>query len=182
MFIKTKTIYNQMPTEEQFSELFDNPRKRKIGKKIIDRIYYRTRLAEAQNWRCCYCGIECSDNPTEPNSVTLEHVIPFSDSQDDSYENCVVACASCNSKRGNMPTDKFMAATYTAVFGGAQRVMNKDWQSMIKIQKLKLRYDTYMSNGRMGTELNTAAWVKSLDLAPDEAEKLITLITVDYGI
>src|SRR5215469_15933666 len=36
-------------------------------------------LAEAQNWRCCYCHIRCSvDKHNQPDCATIEHFIPYS--------------------------------------------------------------------------------------------------------
>jgi hypothetical protein len=64
-------------------------------------IYIRTRCAEAQNWRCCYCGCHMSEEPNHRNSVSLEHVIPQSKGGTDDWENLAAACVHCNSARGN---------------------------------------------------------------------------------
>ena len=56
-------------------------------------------LSEAQNWRCCYCGIRVSD--TFYDQPTLEHVIPKSKNGGDHPDNLVMACYACNNARSN---------------------------------------------------------------------------------
>ena len=43
--------------------------------------------------KCQYCGAT--------KSLTIDHVIPKSKGGDDSWENLVVACHSCNTKKSN---------------------------------------------------------------------------------
>ena len=61
----------------------------------------RERLAEAQNWRCCYCGCEMAQDWRDPRGVTFEHVISLSDGGADEVENLVIVCWTCNNRRGN---------------------------------------------------------------------------------
>jgi 5-methylcytosine-specific restriction endonuclease McrA len=63
----------------------------------------RERLAEAQNWRCCYCGNRMDGSGCEPNAPTFEHVIPRSLGGTDDEDNLVIACQRCNELRGNEP-------------------------------------------------------------------------------
>ena len=58
----------------------------------------KDRLCEAQNWRCCYCGVKMEDGGTKP---TFEHVIPRSKGGAHEESNLVIACRDCNMKRGN---------------------------------------------------------------------------------
>lgn len=60
-----------------------------------------TRLSEAQNHRCCYCGCETNRLPDHPRQATREHVIPRSRGGTDDWENLAMACARHNRKRGN---------------------------------------------------------------------------------
>jgi hypothetical protein len=53
----------------------------------------RIRLCEAQNWHCAYCGA-----PMEPETATIEHVIPISVGGANKWENMVAACGPCNLK------------------------------------------------------------------------------------
>lgn len=60
----------------------------------------RERVAEAQNWRCCYCG-ERSD------ALTLEHVVPLGSGGSNDWDNCVAACLDCNNRRDKMDAYQF---------------------------------------------------------------------------
>lgn len=73
-----------------------------MGEKRDERI----RLAEAQNWRCAYCG-GCMDVDTsQPNEATREHVIPRRFGGSDAGSNLIAACAGCNSARGGFCSSK----------------------------------------------------------------------------
>lgn len=58
----------------------------------------RDRLAEAQNWRCCYCGV-CMAAP-DGRRATFEHVLPRSLGGSDLIGNLAISCHDCNNKRG----------------------------------------------------------------------------------
>lgn len=60
----------------------------------VERRKMRNRLAEAQNWRCCYCG-----RRLEPETATLEHVIPASAGGTHCWENLAASCRPCNQSR-----------------------------------------------------------------------------------
>lgn len=64
------------------------------------RMALRTRFAEAQNWRCCYCSTRMDGRGTEDNAPTLEHILPSGILHIDDADNCAVACRLCNVKRG----------------------------------------------------------------------------------
>ena len=53
-------------------------------------------ILEKYNYRCAYCGVEfdCENLPAK------DHVIPISKGGDNTKENIVPACRSCNSKKG----------------------------------------------------------------------------------
>ncbi|MGI4941309.1 MAG: HNH endonuclease [Janthinobacterium lividum] len=60
----------------------------------------RMRLAEAQNWRCCYCGCRMTEE-RGPAQATFEHIVPRHRGGLDRVENLVIACNDCNSARGH---------------------------------------------------------------------------------
>jgi hypothetical protein len=60
----------------------------------------RHRLAEAQNWHCCYCGVEMNRWRNVPTVCTLEHVIPETAGGLACWETCVAACKKCNTADG----------------------------------------------------------------------------------
>lgn len=71
-----------------------NQRARKNWAKSGD----KERLCEAQNHRCCYCGLRmvAGDHDSYP---TLEHVTPLSSGGADELANIVIACRGCNEER-----------------------------------------------------------------------------------
>ena len=58
----------------------------------------RTRLAEAQNWKCCYCGCRMT-NDLGWKQATFEHIIPRQAGGRDVVDNLVIACNRCNNLR-----------------------------------------------------------------------------------
>jgi len=54
-------------------------------------------ILEAYNYKCAYCGVEfdCENLPEK------DHVIPISKGGDNTKENVVLACRSCNASKGN---------------------------------------------------------------------------------
>lgn len=63
-----------------------------IGRRLF------TCLCEAQNHRCCWCGVRMDEMaPDKRDRPTFEHVIPLSDGGTDSPDdNLAVACRACN--------------------------------------------------------------------------------------
>lgn len=53
----------------------------------------RTMIYKRDNHTCQYCGSK--------KSLTIDHVIPKSKGGEDTWENMVVACAPCNTKKGH---------------------------------------------------------------------------------
>lgn len=59
----------------------------------------RARLAERQNWRCCYCGVALRDEYGHHDSATIEHLEPRGSRP--RTHNLVIACYLCNNGRGH---------------------------------------------------------------------------------
>lgn len=59
-------------------------------------------LAEAQNWRCAYCGIRCHGSPGAGDEATIDHVTPIIAGGLRQWANEVMACRLCNEGRGAM--------------------------------------------------------------------------------
>ncbi len=59
-------------------------------------------LFEYQDGKCFYCQKEMT------NDATMDHVVPKSKGGKKSRKNIVLACRNCNSKKGNMPIEKFL--------------------------------------------------------------------------
>lgn len=66
-------------------------------------------LCEAQNWRCCYCGVEMQlEDRLADNAGTREHVRCRADHGSNDWGNLVAACRKCNHGRGDMPADVYL--------------------------------------------------------------------------
>lgn len=74
---------------------------------IATKIKLRRRLSEAQNHRCCYCGVDMDPAPSKPTGATLEHYQTRSTGGRTDFANCVVACKTCNHARGTLNPQKF---------------------------------------------------------------------------
>lgn len=61
----------------------------------------RVALAEAQNWRCAYCGGVMEMDAHGPALATIEHLILRRGKTRRWRDNCVSACWGCNSARGD---------------------------------------------------------------------------------
>ena len=55
---------------------------------------WRRRIKEQWDNQCAYCG--------STENLTIDHVIPRCKGGGDTWENLVVACSSCNTKKGSM--------------------------------------------------------------------------------
>ncbi len=60
--------------------------------KIMNISPSRSMIYKRDNHTCQYCGAR--------SRLTIDHVIPRSKGGEDSWENLVVACSSCNTKKG----------------------------------------------------------------------------------
>ena len=54
-------------------------------------------ILKEHNYRCAYCGIDFDEN----NLPEKDHIIPISKGGNNTKENVVPACRSCNAKKGN---------------------------------------------------------------------------------
>jgi len=82
--------------------------KAKLAYMSAKKVYMRVRLAEAQNWRCCWCGQHCVPESNKHNSATIEHVTPRSQGGTDTWENFAMSCNRCNQARGVRPVERFV--------------------------------------------------------------------------
>ena len=100
-------VLNEMPPKDYFKLKYGPGFPVFITKSVYKKVYTRTRLAEAQNWRCCWCGQGVIPEPNKKNSATIEHIIPKSQGGSDDMSNLAVACSSCNNKRGVQDVETF---------------------------------------------------------------------------
>lgn len=72
--------------------------------KLAASLGLRDRLAEAQNWKCCYCGVLMNRWRDCDTLATIEHVIPASAGGRVCWETCAAACKKCNQADGDRLT------------------------------------------------------------------------------
>jgi 5-methylcytosine-specific restriction endonuclease McrA len=109
MKFNTPLCVNIEPRLEDFEQAYvDNPKMASIVFRVTCTVWIRTRLAEAQNWRCCWCGRHTSIFRNRRDSATVEHVLPKKHGGTDDWENLAMSCARCNSSRGSTAADNFV--------------------------------------------------------------------------
>lgn len=59
------------------------------------------RLTDYFGNECHYCGKTCNKRNEDPLRATKDHIVPRYFGGGNEFSNLVLACASCNSKRGN---------------------------------------------------------------------------------
>jgi hypothetical protein len=108
MQIDLPLLLHDMPNDAELRDKFGKGFALKIAKRCARNIWLRTRLAESQNWCCAWCHRRCVEYKGKPNSITIEHVAPRSKGGADEWENMVMACDSCNKKRGTHSVEYFL--------------------------------------------------------------------------
>ncbi len=76
-----------------------------VGKKLM------ILLAKKQRWRCRYCEVDMREgrsNPSSPFRPTFDHWVALSRGGYDHPKNLVIACHSCNSRKGNTSPELFI--------------------------------------------------------------------------
>lgn len=78
--------------------------------KVTENMIERVMLFEEINGQCPYCGKAVINiNDVINNTVEVEHIIPISQSADDSFDNKTLACRECNSKKKNKIPFSYMS-------------------------------------------------------------------------
>ena len=99
-------VINDEPQPDQF--LGYSGKMVHIAYEVAHWQWMRCRLSEAQNWKCCFCGCDTTDERKKKHSSTIEHVKPKSLGGSNEWDNLAMSCDRCNNKRGNMPAEEFM--------------------------------------------------------------------------
>jgi 5-methylcytosine-specific restriction endonuclease McrA len=66
--------------------------------KIMQHRPSKSMIYKRDKHKCQYCG--------SLKNLTIDHIIPKSRGGEDTWENLVVACSSCNTKKGDLPLDQ----------------------------------------------------------------------------
>ena len=88
----------------------------------------RLALYIRHQFRCCYCGTDL--RTSEPSELTLDHLLPRSLGGDNSNDNLVLACRSCNSARGAKPWVDYAV-------GGAIDRINQERHELVNVALAK---------------------------------------------
>lgn len=121
-----------------------------IYRDLYHKIYIRTRLAEAQNWKCCWCGCETTALRGKNKSATTEHVTPRSLGGSDGWENLAMACYGCNTRRGATDADEF--------FKNGKRKDNAPRAETRKETQAKANHRRHLKRGQIFADNN---WITS---------------------
>lgn len=178
MQIQLPAIFNERPTRSVLRNQH-NVVHLGIGMKISQRIFLRCRLAEAQNWKCCWCGTECRPEPEHKNSATIEHVIPRSCGGEDVEDNMAMACYDCNQKRGVLDIDVFLERVNTGYMPQKQmtrKEVNHN-KRMRKYRKHVERFNAYQWQ-RHGKSYCPESWLSSLRIPEKSRSELREMIVV----
>ncbi len=64
----------------------------------------RAKIYERDEYKCHYCAKQLTRF-----TATLDHITPVAEGGDNSYENLITACLSCNSRKNKKPVGDFLA-------------------------------------------------------------------------
>jgi len=112
MRIDVPSIVNdpKMRTLDYWRAVYPNQDKARRARALARKAYDKSRLAEVQRWRCCWCLCEMRGEQGFKNSATIEHITPRSCGGIDHVTNLAVACSRCNNRRGSIPWEEFLQA------------------------------------------------------------------------
>lgn len=128
MKFTTPSIITVAPNKQEYIEKYGKGLCAELAYKQAKKVHIRTFLAEAQNWKCCFCGIEMVEYPNQSNSATIEHVTPASKGGENTPENYAISCHRCNHNRGNLDWEIFMERKHEVI----QKEKNKRQRDMEK--------------------------------------------------
>ena len=99
----------------------------RIPKRTV--VFSRRNLWRRDNYRCQYCG----EKPS-PDEVTIDHIVPQVRKGPSTFENCALACLSCNQKKDNrtpeeagMPLVRWVKRNGTFVLEQYHRPKRPNW-------------------------------------------------------
>ena len=173
-------VINDEPTPEMLKGLAKIKIMR-VALKVSGNIYWRCRLAEAQNWRCCWCGIDCVPESDLHNSATIEHVVPRSvdPSIAEDPDNWAMACSRCNNRRGTLSIEDFMSGkpmrdaqpVSKKKKAKGQRGRGTEAYVKIKIKKgLRLKAQGWVAAD--GTQLTPEMWLATIKVFDDIRQQI----------
>lgn len=171
-------VIHEYPTRRNL-HLFGKVKFPGIALKVLRNIYMRNRLGESQNWRCCWCGVECIAEPGQSHSATIEHVTPRSLGGQNHWDNYAMACAHCNNKRGTQSVEDFMAGRVPVRASKEENKPNRRARLVAKrMRKYRRHIERFNAHGwkRNGNEYCPDRWLESLCLPDNLHKELLDLV------
>lgn len=139
-------VINEYPESiKSFNDMYEDKYAAKLAFKRAKWVYLRTRLAEAQNWKCCFCGCVMTELRAKHNSCTVEHVTPKEFGGTDDPENLAASCYTCNNKRGTQDAYTFKS--------GQPRPRFHDEKTKAQV-RLEAKVRKYVKKAQKLAELN----------------------------
>ena len=154
-----------------------------INKKKITKIM----LYEEFNGLCPYCNKEININSLINGSDEIEHILPRSESFDDSLDNRTISCAVCNNKKGNRTPLQYLTGSDRESF--INRIKSNKNISELKVNNFLFdgdlsKYKTRFFNRNLrDTAYATKELVKQINIFNDYLEykkpenKILTMST-----
>lgn len=169
------SVINEKPTKATVRAMLGEVKMLDIAVKVAKTIHMRCCLAEAQNWRCCWCGDVCIPEPNTKKSATIEHVTPKSLGGANEWENYAMACAECNHRRGTASVEDMLAGRVERKKSMPNRVERQIAKSFRKyrITAIKLKESGWRRGDR---EIDPEAWLESIPLGPEKKQELVLIV------
>lgn len=183
------TIINEYPTRRTVKEWLTPCQLRKTGiaLKIARKSWMRIRLAEAQNWHCCWCGCKTRATTGFSNTATIEHVNPRSKQGADEWGNFASACYDCNNRRGNTPVELFLKGIVSKDIQHDSQALDRpaglstsEWKSLQTERRVwrraeKMRdsnWQRYRPDSDRWQTYDPNEWIESLTISPTAKAKM----------
>lgn len=148
MIFDIPSIITEQPDLSKLQKKYNNNIHGKVAYKITKVAWLRTKAAEAQNWRCCWCGVKTVAESGFSNSATLEHVIPRGKGGDHTPDNTVMACSFCNNRRSDISVEDYIP------------IANKKVKIRIHNKAIKLSNNNWYSS--KGFKIDIEEWITSI--------------------
>lgn len=177
MKFTTEPVINIFPTKQEYVEKYGKGLCADLAFRQAKKVYIRTTLAEAQNWKCCFCGVEMVELPNQKNSATIEHVTPASKGGENDPDNYAISCYRCNHNRGDLDWKVFMKRKHQVV----QKEKNKRQRDMEK--RLEKWLKKAHKHAAMGWKVNSVVqsfddWINTLKLGKYK-DKFMEMLEAD---
>ena len=105
----------------------------------------RQRVEQKYNGKCAYCG-------ETPNRIVIDHLIPHSYNQDDSFENLMPSCKACNNYKMTWFIEEFRKEIERSIeklrkYSVNYRFAEKYGLVESNIQRVKFYFENYNNSG-----------------------------------